>query len=56
MPILGVCLILHSEKGIYMKAYIGIKYHKDYSNKPTVDKISSILEGKGYETICIIKD
>ena len=39
-----------------MKAYIGIKYHEDYRNKAVVDKISSVLERKGYETICIIRD
>jgi nucleoside 2-deoxyribosyltransferase len=39
-----------------MKAYIGIKYHEDYSNKMIVDKISSVLEDKGYETICIVRD
>lgn len=39
-----------------MKAYIGIKYHKGYINKPVVDKISSALEKKGYKTMCIIRD
>jgi len=39
-----------------MKAYIGIKYHENYSNRVIVDRISSILEGKGYETICINRD
>lgn len=39
-----------------MKAYIGIKYHEDYRNKAIVDKISSILENNGYETICIVRD
>lgn len=39
-----------------MKAYISIKYHEDYSNKTIVDKISSILEKNGYETICIVRD
>lgn len=39
-----------------MKAYIGIKYHEDYRNKTIVDKISSTLEEKGYETICIVND
>ncbi len=38
------------------KAYIGIKYHEDYSNKIIIDKISSVLEKKGYETICIVRD
>lgn len=39
-----------------MKAYIGIKFHLDYKNQKVVDAISSILESKGYETICIIRD
>lgn len=39
-----------------MKAYIGIKYHEDYKNKAIVDKVSSILENNGYETICIVRD
>lgn len=39
-----------------MKAYIGIKYHEDYRNKEIVDKISFILENKGYETTCIVRD
>jgi len=45
-----------SRKGVYMKAYIGIKYHEDYSNKIVIDEISSVLEQKGYETICIVRD
>jgi len=39
-----------------MKAYIGIKYHEDYRNKMIIDKISLILEKKGYKTICIVRD
>ncbi|MCC5910107.1 MAG: nucleoside 2-deoxyribosyltransferase [Clostridiaceae bacterium] len=39
-----------------MKAYIGIKYYEDYSNKMVVDKITSVLEKKGYETICVVGD
>lgn len=39
-----------------MKAYIGIKYHEDYSNKIVIEKISSVLEKRGYETICIVRD
>lgn len=45
-----------SRKEVPMKAYIGIKYHEDYRNKIIVDKISSILEKNGYETICIVRD
>ncbi|MBU5437151.1 nucleoside 2-deoxyribosyltransferase [Tissierella sp. MSJ-40] len=39
-----------------MRVYIGIKYHENYSNKSIVDKISSIFEKRGYETICIVRD
>lgn len=39
-----------------MKVYICIKYHEDYRNKIIVDKISSIFENIGYETICIVRD
>ena len=39
-----------------MKAYIAIKYYKDFRNRREVDKITEILEDKGYETICIIRD
>lgn len=41
---------------IYLRAYIGIKYHENYNNKSVVDKISSVLEKKGYKTICIVRD
>lgn len=44
------------KKGIHMKAYIGIKYYQDYSNQLTIEGISSILEEKGYETICLARD
>lgn len=39
-----------------MKAYIGIKYHKDFRNKIIIDKIASVLGKKGYESICIVRD
>lgn len=39
-----------------MKVYIGIKYHEDYKNKLIVNKIASVLENKGYESICIVRD
>lgn len=39
-----------------MKAYLGIKYYENYCNKSIVDKISSILEKRGYEVICIVRD
>lgn len=40
----------------YMKAYIGIKYHKDYRNKEVIYKITSALEKIGYTTSCIVRD
>ncbi len=39
-----------------MKIYVGIKYYDNYRNKEIIDKISSILENMGHETICIIRD
>ncbi|QUH21236.1 nucleoside 2-deoxyribosyltransferase [Alkaliphilus sp. B6464] len=39
-----------------MKAYIGIKYYEDYRNKIVIDELSSVLQKRGYETICIVRD
>jgi len=39
-----------------MKVYIGVKYHEDYRNEFIVNKIASIIEDKGHETICIVRD
>ena len=39
-----------------MKAYIAIKFHKDYSNKETVEVISRVFSAKGHETVCMIRD
>lgn len=39
-----------------MKAYIGIKYHEDFRNRNIVEKISLVLENRGYETSCIVRD
>jgi nucleoside 2-deoxyribosyltransferase len=39
-----------------MKAYLAIKYHKDFKNKEMIDRISSILELNGYSVACIVKD
>lgn len=39
-----------------MRIYFGIKYHKDYGNGDTIEKMISILNGKGYETSCIVRD
>jgi len=39
-----------------MRAYLGIKYHKDYRNGEVIEKILDILEGNGHETSCIVRD
>lgn len=39
-----------------MKVYISIKYHENYKNKMVVDEIISVLEKKGYEAMCIVRD
>ncbi|MCQ4924499.1 nucleoside 2-deoxyribosyltransferase [Tissierella carlieri] len=39
-----------------MKAYVGVKYYKDYRNMAIIDKISSALEKVGYKTSCIVRD
>jgi len=38
------------------KAYLGIKYHSDHSNKIEIDNVSSILEKCGYSVTCITRD
>ncbi len=38
------------------KAYLGIKYHSDHSNKEKIKLISSIVEKFGYVTTCITRD
>ncbi len=39
-----------------MKAYLGIKFHSDDSNKPRVDHLSSIIEKCGFSVSCIARD
>ena len=39
-----------------MKAYIGIKYYEDFRNRNILQKISLVLENRGYETSCIVRD
>ena len=39
-----------------MKAYLGIKYYEDCSNRLIIEQICAILESHGYETSCIIRD
>lgn len=39
-----------------MKAYIGIKYYEDFRNRNIIEKISLVLENRGYETSCIVRD
>lgn len=39
-----------------MKVFISIKFHEDNRNRELINGISSILEKKGLETICIIRD
>jgi len=39
-----------------MKAYIGIKYYEDCRNNIVIDELTSVLQKRGYETICIIRD
>ena len=38
------------------KAYLGIKYHSDHSNKMKIDCISSVLDKCGYAVTCITRD
>lgn len=39
-----------------MKAYIAIKFYRDFRNKQIVEQLTKVLEKKGYETICLIRD
>lgn len=38
------------------KAYIGIKFHDDASNKDIIDLVSQALSSAGFDTICIHRD
>ena|SRR5579871_2744292 len=39
-----------------MRAYIGIKFHADNSNRQTIELVSHILNSCGFETVCIQRD
>lgn len=39
-----------------MKAYLGIKFHEDNSNRLLIESISAALESCGYECICVTRD
>jgi len=39
-----------------MRAYIAVKYHEDNSNREHIEAISSVLEKRGFETVCITRD
>lgn len=39
-----------------MKIYFGIKYYEDCSNRENIEEILSLLESKGYETYCVVRD
>ncbi|MCA9977554.1 MAG: hypothetical protein KC413_17465 [Anaerolineales bacterium] len=39
-----------------MRAYIGIKYHADNSNRPRIELISNALAACRYSTVCVIRD
>ena len=39
-----------------MKAFLGIKFHSDNSNRDTIESISQVLKSCDIETICIRRD
>ncbi len=39
-----------------MKAYIGIKFHSDCRNRSVIERLSAVLESRGYTTFCTIRD
>jgi len=39
-----------------MRAYIGIKFYADDSNRQTIELVSRILNSCGFETVCIRRD
>ncbi len=39
-----------------LKAYLGIKYHSDNRNRPTIEAISRTLAAAGFNTTCITRD
>ncbi len=38
------------------KAYLGIKFYSDHSNKPLIDSTAILLEKCGYSVTCITRD
>lgn len=39
-----------------MKIYFGIKYYEDFSNRKKIEEVLNILESRGYETYCVVRD
>lgn len=39
-----------------MKAYLGIKFYGDYSNREVIEDISSALEQSGFQAVCMVRD
>jgi 2'-deoxynucleoside 5'-phosphate N-hydrolase len=39
-----------------MKAYLGIKYYSDHRNKYKIEKLSSMIEKRGFSVSCIARD
>lgn len=39
-----------------MKAYLGIKYYEDCRNRLIIEQICAILESRGFETSCVVRD
>ncbi len=39
-----------------MKVYCAIKYHADHANRTRIEGITAVLEGLGYETVCVTRD
>jgi nucleoside 2-deoxyribosyltransferase len=44
------------ESSVPLKAYLGIKYHKDHRNRHVMDLLSSTLLDLGIQTVCIARD
>lgn len=38
------------------KIFISIKHYEDYKNRDCIDAISSLLEKRGFQTICLARD
>ena len=39
-----------------LKAFLSIKYHADGRNRTTIERVSALLEERGFESICIVRD